>query len=59
MRFFCFIIAVLPISFCEREEISSIRTDAEGVVIDMPYAWTSPLSDGELIPVGIRPSLVL
>ena len=57
MRCLCFIIAILLISSCEREEVSFVRTDAEGVIVNMPYVWTSPLSDGELIPGGIRPSL--
>ena len=57
MRCLSIFLIVLLISSCEKEEVVSLRTDAEGVVVDMPYLWTSPLSDGELIPGGIRPSL--
>jgi outer membrane protein assembly factor BamB len=58
MRCVSFFVVILLASSCEREEVSSIRTDAEGVITNMSYVWTSPLSDGELIPGGIRPSLV-
>ena len=57
MRYVSFLIVAMLASSCEKEEVGSVRTDTEGVVVDVPYIWSSPLSDGELIPGGIRPSL--
>ena len=55
LLFVLFIISI--VSSCDQEETISFRTDENGVFVELPFLWSSSLSDGELIGGGIQPSL--
>ncbi len=48
-----FIVGIIA-SSCEREEVTSTRTDENGVFVELPFIWSSSLSDGALISGGVH-----